>query len=374
MARRRRRQRQRQRQQQRWEPELNEDVTAEILLRIPPDEPAHLFRASVVCKLWLRVASDPAFLRRYRDFHRGAPLLGFFYNPDSSGPFPGFLYNPDSAASWRPQPRHGKGCARCVYDCRHGRVLLGEISRSKLVVWDPFSNHCEELQAPSSLCPFQSNAVVLCAEPGCNHHSCRGGRFRVVCLSINDPDCTTLHAHVYSSESRSWSTPAPAQLAGIHYFDMKRAALIGDGIYCTIDHGHRILKYDLVEHRLSLIGMPSLYGNDPVLMQNEDGSLGIACVLGSRLHLWSTMVNAEGVAGWVEKRVILPEGVISFEANVIGFAEGVEVFFISTVVGAFTFELKSGRVRKVSEHTGYCGITPFISFFTPDRGCSKWTK
>jgi hypothetical protein len=34
--------------QQRWTPELNEDVTAEILLRIRPDEPAHLIRASVI--------------------------------------------------------------------------------------------------------------------------------------------------------------------------------------------------------------------------------------------------------------------------------------------------------------------------------------
>lgn len=150
---------------------------------------------------------------------------------------------------------------------------------------------------------------------------------------------------------------------------MKRAAVIGDGIYCTIDHGRRIRKYDLVVHRLSLIGMPYLYQNDPVLMQNEDGSLGIASMLGSGLHLWSTMVNAEGVTGWVNKRVIklkeiLPVGVYSVKANVIDFADGVEVFFISTDVGAFTFELKSGRVRKVGKCRGYCGITPFISFFT----------
>jgi len=116
--------------------------------------------------------------------------------------------------------------------------------------------------------------------------------------------------------------------------------------------------------------MPYLYQNDPVLMQNEDGSLGIASMLGSGLHLWSTMVNAEGITGWVNQRVIklkeiLPVGVYSVKANVIGFADGVEVFFISTDVGAFTFELKSGRVKNVGECRGYCGITPFISFFTP---------
>ncbi|TVU40934.1 hypothetical protein EJB05_14419, partial [Eragrostis curvula] len=44
-------------------PELIEDVTAEILLRLPPDDPEHLVRASLVCKPWLRVISDPGFLR-----------------------------------------------------------------------------------------------------------------------------------------------------------------------------------------------------------------------------------------------------------------------------------------------------------------------
>ncbi|CAM0145200.1 unnamed protein product [Urochloa decumbens] len=60
-------------------PELIHDVAEEILLRVRPDEPADLVRASAVCKAWLRIVSEPAFLRRYRAFHRSAPLLGFLY-------------------------------------------------------------------------------------------------------------------------------------------------------------------------------------------------------------------------------------------------------------------------------------------------------
>jgi hypothetical protein len=366
---------------QRWPPELNEDITVEILLRIPPDEPAHLIRASVVCKLWLHVVSDPAFLSRYSAFHRGAPLLGFFYNLDSAWFFPGFV--PTTAASPPPQPGHSDW-VRWVPDCRHGRVLLkgiGSLCKCILMrgigsrtflVWDPFSNHWEEVEAPSSLSTtFQSNAVVLCALPGCDHSSCRGGPFHVVFVGADKFDYTIVHAHVYSSESRSWCTTASAQLDGTrNFFDKKRAVLIRDGIYCTVNDGARILKYDLVEHHLSLIGMPYLYKNVPVLMQNEDGSLGIAGVLDSRLYLWSTVVNLEGVTGWVQRRVIelkeiLPVDVISDQANLIGFAEGVEVFFISTNVGAFTFELKSRRVTKVGKPRDYHCATPFISFFRP---------
>jgi hypothetical protein len=39
-------------------PELFDDAIAEILIRLPPDDPACLVRASLVCKLWRRILSD----------------------------------------------------------------------------------------------------------------------------------------------------------------------------------------------------------------------------------------------------------------------------------------------------------------------------
>jgi hypothetical protein len=51
-------------------PELVDDLVGEILLRIPAGQPACLVRASLVCKSWRHVISDPAFRRRYRVFHR----------------------------------------------------------------------------------------------------------------------------------------------------------------------------------------------------------------------------------------------------------------------------------------------------------------
>ncbi|CAN6212971.1 unnamed protein product [Urochloa humidicola] len=63
-------------------PELIEDAIAEILTRLPPDDPACLQRAAFVCKTWRRVLSDPAFLRRRRAFHRTPPPLP----PDSAAP------------------------------------------------------------------------------------------------------------------------------------------------------------------------------------------------------------------------------------------------------------------------------------------------
>jgi hypothetical protein len=48
-----------------------------ILVRFPPDDPASLVRAVLVCKPWCRLVSDDGFHRRFRQFHGMPPLLGF---------------------------------------------------------------------------------------------------------------------------------------------------------------------------------------------------------------------------------------------------------------------------------------------------------
>ncbi|RLN41146.1 hypothetical protein C2845_PM01G42080 [Panicum miliaceum] len=43
---------------------LIEDVISKSLLRLPPEEPEHLFCATLVCKLWLHVLCDPPTTER----------------------------------------------------------------------------------------------------------------------------------------------------------------------------------------------------------------------------------------------------------------------------------------------------------------------
>ena len=104
------------------------------------------------------------------------------------------------------------------------------------------------------------------------------------------------------------------------------------------------------------------------LMAMEEGSLGFSCIEGSSLYLWSRKVNSEGAAEWVQCKVIELETIIPGSndlAIVVGFAEGVGVIFISTGVGLFTIELKSGRVRKVDKLEVYFSVLPYMSFCTP---------
>ncbi|TVU40604.1 hypothetical protein EJB05_14072, partial [Eragrostis curvula] len=52
-------------------PELMDELVEEALLLIPPDEPAHLFRALLVYKRWCRLISSPRFRRKLPPLREG---------------------------------------------------------------------------------------------------------------------------------------------------------------------------------------------------------------------------------------------------------------------------------------------------------------
>jgi hypothetical protein len=145
-------------------PALPEELVEAILLRFPPDEPACLFRASLVCKPWCRLISGPGFRRRYRKFHRSPPLLGFLC---------GVLGSDIETARFVPTSAFCSPLAdlrQCrAIDAHRGRVLLrcpGKASENVLVVWDPISDERRELPMPTRLwhrCRWDWNAAVLCA-------------------------------------------------------------------------------------------------------------------------------------------------------------------------------------------------------------------
>ncbi|RCV09387.1 hypothetical protein SETIT_2G023600v2 [Setaria italica] len=291
-----------------------DELVGEILLRLPPDEPEHLFRAALVCKPWLRVLCDPAFRRRYRVFHGAPPLLGLLHRL---------------------------------------QVLQGEDPAMDLLVWDPVTGDKHGLLDPDIDWLIYS-ASVFCATDGCDHLDCHGGPFRVVFVATHDYK-DDIFASVYSSETGAWSTPVSLDRSSeayiqhmrdglavrsdyLPYLQPRRGTLVGDAIYHTIRLDNTIVKYEWGQNCLSLIKPPSPDEDDIALMAMEDGSLGFACIEGSSLNLWSR--------------------------KVVGSAEGVGVIFLSTDVGLFTIELKSGRVRKVDRPGVYYSVLPYMSFYT----------
>ncbi|CAN6181461.1 unnamed protein product [Urochloa humidicola] len=241
-------------------PELMDELVGEILLRIPPDEPAHLVRSALVCKPWLRIVSDPAFRRGYRERHRRPPLLGFVHNLQQNRSIPGFVSTTASPCS-SPVLAHKNLWA---LDSCHGRVLIHTFRPSELIVWNPVTSDQQHLPLPSYSLSYYTGAV-LCAVAGCDHLDCTGGPFLVVFVGTDDDGVGTW-ASVYSSETCGWSARVIADLSSStaadlnSYIDMKPSVLIGDTLYFTLELGKGILKYDLVRQSLAVLDVPERGG------------------------------------------------------------------------------------------------------------------
>lgn len=365
-------------------PKLIDDAVAEILLRLPPDDPACLVRASLVCKPWRRVLSDPAFPLRYRAFHRTPPpLLGFVRSSRAREAGGSHLIVPFATRLLpfhQPPPMSSR-----PLDCRHGRVLSENVvcgsstTRGSLAVWEPITGNHSVLPELDCRWPYIRCGVVACAAAGCDHrHDCHGGPFQVV--FVGTTDAGVARAWVYSSETDAWSEPASVQLHGRHSsVKRKRGAIVGHRCYFLLNASTMLLKFDLRKHRLSMINSPQAYCIMPAaaaaLMSMEDGRLGLAGIHGANLHLWSTKVCLEGPATttWVPYRVVelgklLPIDKPYHRVAVIGFAEGVGALLVAVdTTTIFAYELKSGQVRKLTSKPGCCNdeVFPFTSFYVP---------
>ncbi|XP_039793077.1 uncharacterized protein LOC120659081 [Panicum virgatum] len=163
---------------------LFDELLEEVLLRISPDNPASLLHAALVCKRWGRLVSGRGFRRRFRDFHRTAPMLGAIVNID------GFVPTSSFRCQVPAKPR-----TECmVLDACHGRVLFHNVLHwtdetwdPTLYVWDPITDKKLELpRLPRVPDPYESsrNFAVLCAATGCNHLDCSHGPFLVVVVVV----------------------------------------------------------------------------------------------------------------------------------------------------------------------------------------------
>ncbi|KAJ1283072.1 hypothetical protein BS78_03G100200 [Paspalum vaginatum] len=388
-----------------------EENVEEILFRVPPDEPAHLIRAALVCKTWRRILSDGGFRRRYCRFHRAPPLLGYFHHLGTCADGPQLVAAASVAAAFTTAPASpGGGYA---LDCRHGRVLIYTFSSAAattpgLIVWDPITGSQEPLSMPADY--HQTNTVgsftgaVLCAlhGHGCDHLDCHGGPFLVVFVATHAAvHATATHtwATVYSSETGAWSAAQASSSTDNngHLATVRRrpSLLIGDALYFTLVHHFviRILKYDLVGGGgLSVINdtpQVSMFHDTAVAIE-IDGQLGLV-ELSSRsfIYTWSqrqasAAANGGGVGGggggWVrndddavELQALIPPRRHTRElyprhpCDSIRFVEGTNTVLVSInnsiAVGVFAIDLKSRQVRKVAE-TWDAGIIPYMSFYT----------
>ncbi|VAI39358.1 unnamed protein product [Triticum turgidum subsp. durum] len=364
----------------------------EILLRLPPDDPACLLRASLVCKAWGCAVSLPHFRRRLHELHRAPPVLGFLHGCDDDR-VPHFT--PTTASSFSlaaPDSRSWR-----ALDCRHGRALfLSKGDAQELLLWEPTTGAQQRVPVPFAYDDIRrdeeltvyATAAVFCAADGCDHRDCFRGPFGVLFVFCVEQDgdgdngvCVTLTL-LYSSETDCWD-----ELRWIFHdlpmcFTFSSSVLVGRSLLYFMSDDGFILEYDLARHRLAILDPPnyeSIYDARYNIMLAEDGGLGVSEEMNPHLKLWTRVIEGADDR-WVLSRVIylqnlLPDGALMEPASslyVLGFAEGANVIFMTTVAGLFTIELQSERVRRVCDDHGLCNLIPIVSFYTPvPRGEQK---
>ncbi|XP_044967096.1 uncharacterized protein LOC123427182 [Hordeum vulgare subsp. vulgare] len=347
---------------------LPDELHEEILLRLPPDDPGCLFRASLACKPWRSRLASPAFSRLYREFHGTPPLLGFFENDETVM----CLFSPLSPTS--PFfPIHPGKCSLFVLDARHGLVLSNTLGPDGeplcLIVWDPVGHRQWRLSLPEFVdypTVPDCSAAVLCAADGCDHLDCPGDPFRVVYVGTDDDGIA--QACVYSSESRAWSPVTSCEHPDLplHVWLCRPNAFVGDAVYFLCTEENVVLRYDLFSQELSMIHWPAMHSwnSGYILMPTEDGVLGCANLHESTLQLWSMEAGTDGAVKCAIRRVVDLQNLLPSRPRfLVSCANGVDVFFVGTDLGTFTVEINSGRVKKVSSGTE---VIPYMRFYTPD--------
>ncbi|KAM3280294.1 hypothetical protein ACQJBY_047217 [Aegilops geniculata] len=368
------------------EPLDDDDLLPEILLRLPP-QPSSLPGASLVSKRWRSLASDPAFLRRFRRHHRrNPPLLGFFrvelrdrfeprFQPSLDAP----NRIPPERLSWR--WNEGDDCYDLV-GCRHGLVLVLNRAHTQVLVWDPATGDRRRVAVPPGFkiagAPISGTVLRGAGD---------GDHFQVVLVGTDGEEgqITEAIAYIYSSETGAWgdpiSTPLPSKHAMVSV--NKTAVMVGDFIYWLLK-SDEILEFDLDRKRLSLIPVPADLdlGSGSFffsVIRADGGGLGFLFLSGFNAQLWKRKTDSDGVTSWVlDKtieidRLLPPEDVEARRSlMILAYAEDNDTALMWTGLGLrgriFTMQLKSLKFEELLRNTTFGYFYLFESVYAAETG------
>uniref|UniRef100_A0ACD5TBP4 Uncharacterized protein n=1 Tax=Avena sativa TaxID=4498 RepID=A0ACD5TBP4_AVESA len=354
-----------------------DDLLIEILLRLPP-QPSSLPRASLVCRRWRQLVSDPRFVRRFRLHHRSNPtLLGYFegYHGEAFVPT---LDAPNRVAPGRFSFQLDDGGCFVPLGCRHARPRTNAGHEAET---GPGVGPCHLRPAPSrpsSVSQFVAkdsltNGAVL--RPAGDDH------FHVVLVveGYDEELRTGVLACIYSSETGVWGNLMSTPLPSTSCLSCMPAVLVGDSLYWTlIGKFAGILEFDLERQSLAVIQVPvdmPEHASEFTVMRAEGGGLGFLFVSGGDLsaQLWKWKKDCDGVASWELARTVELDKLLSLNSEVVrdcmiivGFAECNNVVFLWTLLlGVFMVEIESLRFKKLPQAHNMC-CKPFESVYAAE--------
>ncbi|KAL6653116.1 hypothetical protein ACP70R_012041 [Stipagrostis hirtigluma subsp. patula] len=358
----------------------DDDLLREFLLRLPP-LPSSLPGASLVCRRWRRLVSDPQFLRRFRAFHHRNPtLLGFFVEDITRLAFVPTLDPPEHIPSSRlslPQPRDELWS---FLGCRHGLALLLNRTRLEMTVWDPVTGDQRRVAVPPGFnneSPIIAwHGALLCDD---GHAGCHYSKpFKVVLLGCDNvlPHADRqVCASLYDSQTGVWSDLISTSIIGL-ICPSKPGILVENSLYWSVLGNHEngaTLEYDLDRQILAMIDHPVDAHVTPYskfqILRMEDRGLGLAILSDGSIQLWEKKANSDGGARWMLQKTIELHMLLSLSSPlksscILGYDEDGHVIFLWTVIGVIMIQLKSMQFRNLFKTNIIPTYYPYSSFYT----------
>ncbi|CAN6244062.1 unnamed protein product [Urochloa humidicola] len=274
----------------------DDDLLREILLRL--GFPTTLVRAALVSKRWLRHASDPVFLRRFRGLHPPA-LLGFYLR-ELGAPGPRFV--PVSEAPELATATRLAGAAEgrfFITDCRNGRLLVTDLDSTicRHAVLSPLHPARGRVVLPPA--PKQNLIWFFLPEDVCGGGD-GDGAVAVLMRPIGTE--TKLQVDLLTSESGVWVVhhtaviDLPETLPPVAY----TLPPVRGKIYSLTKSGH-ILRLDMAAAKGSVLQLPNRVRMDNFMLScGEDGSMFFLILAeGSLLSIWQLPTNSSDASDWV---------------------------------------------------------------------------
>uniref|UniRef100_A0ACD5YXS2 Uncharacterized protein n=1 Tax=Avena sativa TaxID=4498 RepID=A0ACD5YXS2_AVESA len=368
----------------------DENLLGEILLRLPP-LPSSLPRASLVCKRWLGVVSEPRFFRSFREHHGKPPLLGFFFFNGRGADFVPALDPPDRipAARFSLPPQSHREQGRFFLGCRHGRCLFIDFARSEAILCDPTTSHQRRIALPPEFIEdkdrghVQNGGVLPVAGSGHLHGDCSLSPFKLVLLYI-DRNASNVSVSLYESESGLWGNIVSKSMPGAIGF-ITPSIQVGNAIYWG-SQGGSILEFDVENQSLGVTEKPAnnqhTHWSCYQLLRTQENGLGLLVLKTIALErpiieIWAKKVDSYGTAQLVLQKTVelhklLPLGssmnILPQTCCLRGFDEEDNAIFLSLGIGVFKVNIETLQVGNISARpsTAYQthGYYPYRSFYT----------
>ncbi|KAI4988947.1 hypothetical protein ZWY2020_036264 [Hordeum vulgare] len=360
--------------------------------------PSSLIRASVVCKRWRRLVSDPGFLRRFRAHHRKPPLLGLLSSDGADiYPFIPRLNRPDRIPAARfSLPQRCRREILQLVECRHGLALFLNQRRPEAIVWNPISGHHRRVAFPPQFGDAAEKDIlsvaVLCAagddDNGHVHGDCNLNSFRLALVPRCKHSCIPALACLYESKSGEWGNAISTTPTNRTLVWRKPSVLVGNAL-CWLICGKLeggILGFDFEMQKLVVIDKPG----DPRLahcsssclqiIRTEEGNLGLFIYTGFGLRLWEHKVSYDDVATWVLQKTI--DRLLPLQLQwscILGYDEDHNVIYLwaPNADDSFTIQLDSiqfgdcfrtnfDATLSQKREIVYTTSVPYTSFYTAD--------